>query len=71
MQNINSNKLILISLIILSFIGIYLGCKSSKDVVSGDVAQAVYVAPGTYDEFYLFTSGGFNGQVGVYGLPSG
>jgi nitrous-oxide reductase len=24
-----------------------------------------------YDEFYAFMSGGFNGQVGVYGLPSG
>ncbi len=71
MPNTTSKKLIVISLLILSFIGIYLGCKSSKDAVSGDVAQAVYVAPGTYDEFYLFTSGGFNGQVGVYGLPSG
>lgn len=71
MANSFSKRLILISTIILSFIGIYLGCKSSKDVVSGDVAQAVYVAPGSYDEFYLFTSGGFNGQVGVYGLPSG
>jgi len=71
MSNSFSKRLMLISIIILSFIGIYLGCKSSKDVVSGDVAQAVYVAPGSYDEFYLFTSGGFNGQVGVYGLPSG
>lgn len=71
MSNALSKKLILISVTILSFIVIYLGCKSSKDAVSGDVAQAVYVAPGSYDEFYLFTSGGFNGQVGVYGLPSG
>ncbi len=71
MKNINTNKLIIISLAILSFIGIYLGCQTSKDLVSGDVAQAVYVTPGSYDEFYLFTSGGFNGQVGVYGLPSG
>ncbi|MEP7127440.1 MAG: Sec-dependent nitrous-oxide reductase, partial [Chitinophagales bacterium] len=34
-------------------------------------AQEVYVAPGKYDEFYNFVSGGFNGQMGVYGLPSG
>lgn len=34
-------------------------------------AQKVYVAPGSYDEFYGFFSGGFNGQVSVYGLPSG
>ena len=34
-------------------------------------AQKVYVAPGEYDEFYGFMSGGFSGQVSVYGLPSG
>ena len=37
----------------------------------GDAAEKVYVAPGKYDEFYAFMSGGFDGQVGVYGLPSG
>ncbi|MCC6955053.1 MAG: Sec-dependent nitrous-oxide reductase [Deltaproteobacteria bacterium] len=36
-----------------------------------DAAQKVYVAPGKYDEFYAFLSGGFSGQVSVYGLPSG
>ncbi len=36
-----------------------------------DAAQAVYVAPGEYDEFYAFMSGGFSGQMTVYGLPSG
>lgn len=34
-------------------------------------ASKVYVAPGEYDEFYAFMSGGFSGQVTVYGLPSG
>jgi nitrous-oxide reductase len=38
---------------------------------AADAAQRVYVAPGQYDEFYAFMSGGFDGQVGVYGLPSG
>ncbi|HET7602152.1 MAG TPA: nitrous oxide reductase, partial [Gemmatimonadales bacterium] len=38
---------------------------------AADAAQQVYVAPGQYDEFYAFFSGGFDGQVGVYGLPSG
>ncbi len=38
---------------------------------SGDAASKVYVAPGSYDEFYAFMSGGFSGQVTVYGLPSG
>ncbi|MDN5205035.1 Sec-dependent nitrous-oxide reductase [Fulvivirgaceae bacterium BMA10] len=38
---------------------------------SGDAASKVYVAPGEYDEFYAFLSGGFSGQMSVYGLPSG
>jgi len=38
---------------------------------SSDAAQKVYVAPGEFDEFYAFFSGGFSGQVSVYGLPSG
>jgi nitrous-oxide reductase len=38
---------------------------------TGDAAQKVYVAPGKYDELYAFLSGGFSGQVAVYGLPSG
>ncbi|MFN8651782.1 MAG: Sec-dependent nitrous-oxide reductase [Gemmatimonadales bacterium] len=38
---------------------------------SGDAASKVYVAPGKYDDFYMFASGGFSGQVSVYGLPSG
>ena len=45
--------------------------KNAAEAVSGDAAQATYVAPGKYDEFYNFVSGGFNGQMGVYGLPSG
>lgn len=40
-------------------------------LASGDAASRVYVAPGSYDEFYAFLSGGFNGQMLVYGLPSG
>jgi len=34
-------------------------------------ASDVYVQPGEYDEFYAFISGGFSGQMSVYGLPSG
>ena len=44
--------------------------KSTGDAVSGDAAQRVYVAPGKYDEFYNFVSGGFSGQMSIYGLPS-
>src|SRR5512141_1261211 len=43
----------------------------NESVLTGDAASKVYVAPGSYDEFYSFMSGGFSGQVSVYGLPSG
>ena len=33
------------------------------DLVSGDAASRVYVAPGSKDELYAFMSGGFSGQV--------
>lgn len=45
--------------------------KSTSNAVSGDAASKTYVAPGKYDEFYNFVSGGFSGQMSVYGLPSG
>ena len=41
------------------------------NLVTGDAASKVYVAPGSYDEFYAFLSGGYSGQVAVYALPSG
>lgn len=44
---------------------------SSGGALGSDAASQVYVAPGEYDEFYGFFSGGFSGQVTVYGLPSG
>lgn len=48
-------------------------CASSQKpgLTTGDAAQRVYVQPGQHDELYAFLSGGFNGQVGVYGIPSG
>ena len=52
---------------------VFTGCKpkGTATAVGADAASKVYVAPGQYDEFYNFVSGGFNGQVSVYGLPSG
>ena len=49
------------------------GCRpgTTKTVVTGDAAAKTYVKPGAYDEFYNFVSGGFSGQLAVYGLPSG
>ena len=62
-------------LIAASFVAVFAlihsGCQQQKDVLSGSTADRVFVPPGSYDDFYLFTSGGFSGQVGVYGLPSG
>lgn len=55
---------------------ITLGLSSCKpkdlgSAVTGDAASKAYVAPGQYDEFYNFVSGGFSGQMSAYGLPSG
>jgi nitrous-oxide reductase len=44
---------------------------TQANLVTGDASSKVYVAPGSYDEYYAFLSGGFSGQVTVYGLPSG
>ncbi|MCC6724070.1 MAG: Sec-dependent nitrous-oxide reductase [Saprospiraceae bacterium] len=43
----------------------------TSGALSGNAASKVYVAPGQYDEFYAFMSGGFSGQIAAYGLPSG
>src|SRR5215831_10683894 len=45
--------------------------KGAESAVTGDAASKVYVAPGKYDEFYDVVSGGFNGQMSIYGIPSG
>ena len=45
--------------------------KNASNAVSGDAAEKTYVAPGKYDTYYNFVSGGFSGQMSVYGLPSG
>ncbi len=45
--------------------------KNAGTAISSDAAAKSYVAPGKYDQFYNFVSGGFSGQMSVYGLPSG
>ena len=47
------------------------GKSSGQGALSGNAAERVYVAPGEHDEYYAFISGGFSGQLAVYGLPSG
>lgn len=67
------SKKILLTIFVLTILSIIIyNCSGSGG--SGDFSDAagrVYVAPGSYDQFYAFMSGGFSGQVAVYGLPSG
>lgn len=56
------------------FFFILSGCNQSGQntgALSSDVASQVYVPPGQHDEFYAVISGGFSGQMSIYGLPSG
>ncbi len=48
-------------------------CKphNASNAVTGNASIKAYVAPGKYDEVYNFVSGGFSGQMSVYGIPSG
>jgi nitrous-oxide reductase len=60
----------------LSMLMVFTGCNnqgsgSKSGALSSNAAEKVYVAPGEKDEFYAFISGGFSGQLAVYGLPSG
>lgn len=61
------------AVMILSAVFLIYSCKPQgpSKAISGDAAQKAYIAPGKYDEFYNFVSGGFSGQMSVYGLPSG
>lgn len=47
------------------------GSGSGSNQTASNAAEKVYVKPGDHDEFYSFISGGFSGQLYVYGLPSG
>ncbi|HRH59277.1 MAG TPA: Sec-dependent nitrous-oxide reductase [Chitinophagaceae bacterium] len=64
---------IIMMLLIASVILATNGCKpkSAANAFTAGAAEKAYVAPGKYDEFYNFISGGFSGQMAVYGLPSG
>ena len=63
----------IIKITFLAFLAVIIvscGKKQGQAVLASNAAQKVYVAPGEKDEVYMFTSGGFNGQIGVYGIPS-
>ncbi|MEO9802971.1 MAG: Sec-dependent nitrous-oxide reductase [Reichenbachiella sp.] len=62
---------IFVSLTLLFLAACTPGGDKNAGALSGNLAERSYVAPGEHDEFYAFISGGFSGQLAVYGLPSG
>ncbi|MBI1766961.1 MAG: Sec-dependent nitrous-oxide reductase [Bacteroidetes bacterium] len=67
------NRILSIGILLSSIAILFTGCKPKgpQSVTTSGAAEKVYVAPGQYDEFYNIVSGGFNGQMSIYGLPSG
>lgn len=59
---------LLITLVVLSACNS--GNQGSGALGLEDAASKVYVAPDELDEFYAMVSGGFSGQLAIYGLPS-
>lgn len=60
------------AIILVVLVAAALGVGAKKAVnLARNAAERVFVPPGQYDEFYAFISGGFDGQLSVYGLPSG
>jgi len=59
------------ALLILTSCGDNNSNSASSGALNSSAAEKVYVAPGEQDEFYAFLSGGYSGNLMVYGLPSG
>ncbi len=57
---------------LLMVLSIFAACQPGGATSNGNksAAEKVYVAPGEYDEYYGFLSGGFSGQLPVYAFPS-
>lgn len=70
MKNLLKSTLAIVSILI-AFNSCNNSSSNSNGALSNSAAEKVYVAPGEHDEFYAFISGGFSGQLAVYGLPSG
>lgn len=64
-------KLMTLALIMAMFSSCNNNGANKGGALGSNNASRVYVAPGEYDEFYAFFSGGFTGNLTVYGLPSG
>ncbi|WP_139001021.1 Sec-dependent nitrous-oxide reductase [Hyunsoonleella aestuarii] len=68
----NLLKLIIATLVVLvAFTSCNNSNSSTSGALSSNVAERVYVPPGQHDSHYAFISGGYSGNVTVYGLPSG
>ena len=66
-------KLIIIIASVIGMAFFVLQCQrqSGTSGLLQDPASKVYVKPGDKDAYYAFFSGGYSGQISVYGLPSG
>lgn len=64
-------KIIILSAFTLLLVGCGNKNGSNSGAMRSSAAEKVYVAPGEHDEVYAFLSGGFSGQMSVYGFPSG
>ena len=60
-----------VTALVVALAAITVQAQRTANRVADDAAARTFIAPGEYDEIYGFFSGGFNGQVGVMGLPSG
>ncbi len=69
-NNLHANALIIGMLALIMSCG-QAGKNGSNGALSGSIAEKVYIAPGERDEQYAFLSGGYSGNLTVYGLPSG
>lgn len=69
------SRLIPLAIVSLSLLFTSCGQKNNSQKNSGalnsSAAEKVYVAPGEHDDYYAFLSGGYSGNLTVYGLPSG
>ncbi|MEZ4703305.1 MAG: Sec-dependent nitrous-oxide reductase [Rhodothermales bacterium] len=73
MKTTRINPILLLVAGIVMLAGSFAACQMTgpASTSGSSAAEQVYVAPGEYDEFYAFMSGGFSGQITVHGLPSG
>ncbi|MCF8427969.1 MAG: Sec-dependent nitrous-oxide reductase [Bacteroidia bacterium] len=65
------NPVLTMAIVMVALLGTSCKNKGTKSGSGKDAAEKVYVEPGKYDEFYNIVSGGFSGQVAIYGIPSG